>query len=120
MQKTSWLSWLALLALMIINSVLYVMGTYTLLIFSVFAIGLFLATRGKKPFLLRIILVLVASLLLTTIVVPLICVCLVIIAMGLWQYLFIISHLPFSTFRLFSTLPERRVCGCSLRLKNES
>jgi len=29
-------------------------------------------------------------------------------------------HLSFSAFPLSSILPERRVCGCSLRLKNKS
>jgi uncharacterized membrane-anchored protein len=52
------------------------------LIFLVFAIGLFLATRGKKPYWLRIILVLVASLLLT-ILVPFIAVVFILILMGL-------------------------------------
>jgi len=29
-------------------------------------------------------------------------------------------RLPFPAFPVFSTLPERRACGCSLRLKNKS
>jgi hypothetical protein len=35
-----------------------------------------------------------------------------------WKVSF--SRLPFSGFPLFSALPERRVCGCSLRLRKSS
>jgi hypothetical protein len=64
---------LALLTLIVINSVLLLICAearfsdylFYLLSFSVNAISLFLATRGEKPFLLRIFLVLVPSLLLT-------------------------------------------------------